>query len=126
MTGVRSKILVVEDNRETQLIIKVALRDRYDLQVVGNASDAISLLLNDKFDLLLLDLNLNGKDDGKTILMEVREEMKDLQLPVIIATAYDLKPEDEKFYNQNANGFIPKPFDKKTLLESVNKVLLKN
>ena len=126
MTGVRSKLLVVEDNRETQLIIKVALRDSYDLQVVSNASDAISLLLNNNFDLVLLDLNLDGKDEGKTILGKIREEMKNIELPVIIATAYDLKPEDEEFYNENANGFIPKPFDKKDLLEIVNKVLSKN
>ncbi|MGB5530074.1 MAG: response regulator [Ignavibacteriaceae bacterium] len=125
MSGVLRKLLVVEDNRETQLIIKVALRDRYEVQVVGNASDAISILLNNSFDLVLLDLNLEGKDDGKTILMKIREEMKNHVLPVIIATAYDLKPEDEKFYHQNANGFIPKPFDKKDLLGIVNKVLSK-
>ena len=126
MTGARSKLLVVEDNRETQLIIKVALRDKYDLQVVGNSSDAISLLLNNNFDLVLLDLNLDGKDEGKTILSKIREEMKNTKVPVIIATAYDLKPEDEQFYNDNANGFIPKPFDKKDLLVIVNKILLKN
>lgn len=126
MAGVRSKLLVVEDNRETQLIIKVALRDRFDLKVVSNAGDAISLLLNNNFDLVLLDLNLDGKDDGKTILKEIREEMKNLKLPVIIATAYDLKPEDEKFYHENANGFIPKPFDKITLINSVNKILSSN
>ena len=126
MTGERSKLLVVEDNRETQLIIKVALRDKYDLQVAGNSSDAISFLLNNNFDLVLLDLNLDGKDEGKTILSKIREEMKNTKVPVIIATAYDLKPEDEEFYNENANGFIPKPFDKKDLLGIVNKVLLKN
>ena len=126
MTGERSKLLVVEDNRETQLIIKVALRDKYDLQVVGNSSDAISFLLNNNFDLVLLDLNLDGKDEGKTILSKIREEMKNTKVPVIIATAYDLKPEDEEFYNENANGFIPKPFDKSTLIESVNKILSTN
>jgi len=126
MTGVRSKLLVVEDNRETQLIIKVALRDSYDLQVVSNASDAISIILNNNFDLVLLDLNLDGKDEGKTILGKIREDMKNIELPVIIATAYDLKPEDEEFYNENANGFISKPFDKKELLGIVNKVLSNN
>lgn len=126
MAGVRSKLLVVEDNKETQLIIKVALRNNYDLQTVSNASDAIFLLSNNKFELVLLDLNLQNEEDGKIVLMQIREKMKNHKLPVIIVTAYDLRPDDEKFYFENANGFIPKPFDKKTLLESVNKVLLKN
>jgi CheY-like chemotaxis protein len=126
MTGERAKLLVVEDNRETQLIIKVALRKKYDLFAVNNATDAIAFLLNNSFDLVLLDINLGGKDDGKLILSEIRHEMKNDTLPVIIVTAYDLNPDDEKFFNENANGFIQKPFDKNILLECVNKTLLKN
>ena len=126
MTGKRNKLLVVEDNRETQLIIKVALRNDYDVQIVNSANNAISLLTNNHFDLVLLDLNLNGEGDGKSILKEIREDMKNQLLPVIITTAYDLKPGEKKFYDENANGFIQKPFNKNHLLESVKKVLSKN
>jgi two-component system, cell cycle response regulator DivK len=126
MMGAHAKLLVVEDNHETQLIIKVALRNNYDLQAVSNVSDAITSLSKNDIDLVLLDLNLGDKENGRIILTEIREKMKNNKLPVIIVTAYDLKPDDEKFYYENANGFIPKPFDKKTLLEGVNKVLLKN
>jgi CheY-like chemotaxis protein len=126
MAGDRSKILVVEDNKETQLIIKVALRNNYDLQAVSNVSEAITSLSKNDIDLVLLDLNLGGKEDGRIILTEIREKMKNDKLPVIIVTAYDLKPDDEKFFLKNANGLIPKPFEKTTLLEAVNKILLKN
>jgi CheY-like chemotaxis protein len=61
MMGARSKLLVVEDNRETQLIIKVALRNNYDLQAVTNVNDAISSLSKNEIDLVLLDLNLSDK-----------------------------------------------------------------
>jgi CheY-like chemotaxis protein len=125
MEGERYKILIVEDNQQTQLIIKVALRNEYELQSVTNVSEAISLLSNNNFDLILLDLNLQGKEDGKIILIEIREKMKNFDLPVIIISAYDLKPEDEEFFNENADGFISKPFDKETLLQTVNKILLK-
>ena len=125
MEGERYKILIVEDNQQTQLIIKVALRNEYDLQSATNVSTAISLLSNNNFDLILLDLNLQGKEDGKIILIEIREKMKNFGLPVIIISAYDLKPEDEEFFNENADGFISKPFDKETLLQTVNKILLK-
>jgi len=125
MMGARSKLLVVEDNRETQLIIKVALRNNYDLQAVTNVTDAISSLSKNEIDLVLLDLNLGGKEDGRIILSEIRDKMKNDKLPVIIVTAYDLKPDDEKFYLENANGLITKPFDKKDLLGIINKVLHK-
>ena len=125
MMGARSKLLVVEDNRETQLIIKVALRNNYDLQAVTNVNDAISLLSKNEIDLVLLDLNLSGKEDGRIILSEIRDKMKNDKLPVIIVTAYDLTPDDEKFFREKANGLITKPFDKKDLLGIINKVLQK-
>jgi len=123
MAGARAKILLVEDNLETQLIVKVVLRNKYDLVAVKNAADAIALLTNNSFDLVLLDLHLGGKEDGRSVLSELRNKLKNYKLPVIIVTAYDLTPEDEKFFKENANGLIQKPFDKDALLEFVNKTL---
>jgi len=123
MSGVQRKLLVVEDNRETQLIIKALFRNKYYTQVVDNVTDAISHLSKIDFDLVLLDLNLNGDGNGKTLLMKIRKDEKSHLIPVIIITAYDLKPEDEKYFSENANGYIPKPFNKKVLLQTVEKLL---
>jgi CheY-like chemotaxis protein len=123
MSGVQRKLLVVEDNRETQLIIKALFRNKYFTQVVDNVTDALYQLSETAFDLVLLDLNLNGEGNGKSLLVKIRNEEKSHLIPVIIITAYDLKPEDEKFFNENANGFIPKPFNKKVLIQTVEKLL---
>ena len=112
MSGVKHKLLVVEDNRETQILIKVALRNDFNIQIVTSADDAISFLSKDHFDLVLLDLNLNGQGDGKIILKNIREQMQNSKLPVIVTTAYDLNNDDKKFFEQNANGFVQKPFNK--------------
>lgn len=121
--GNKNKILVVEDNKETQLIIKAALRNHYELQIVPSAESALNALTQNKFNLVLLDLNLSGEGDGKTILKEIREVMGDKALPVIITTAYDLNQEDKKFFDENANAFLLKPLDKKSLLESIDQAI---
>jgi CheY-like chemotaxis protein len=121
--GKRHKLLVVEDNHESQLIIKVVLRNAYDVQVACNEESATSLLKNEKFDLVLLDLNLNGEGNGINILKTIRSESNTNKLPVIVTTAYDLDPVDKKFFDENANGFVQKPFIKNNLLESINQVL---
>jgi len=126
MSGEKHKLLVVEDNRETQLIIKALFRNKYYTQVVDNVTDAVSQLAQSDFDLILLDLNLNGDGNGKTLLMKIRKEEKSHLIPVIIITAYDLKHEDEKFLIENANGYIPKPFNKKVLLQTIEKLLTIN
>ena len=126
MAEVQHKLLVVEDNRETQLLIKVALRNDFNIQIVTGAEDAISLLSKNHFDLVLLDLNLNGQGDGKSILKNIREQMQNSKLPVIVTTAYDLNNDDKEFFEQNANGFVQKPFNKKDLLNSIKPILVKN
>ena len=121
--GKQSKLLVVEDNRETQLLIKIALRKEFDIQIADCANDAMIQLTNNHFDLVLLDVNLNGQGDGKSILLNIRGKMQNSKLPVIITTAYDLNTDDKKFFDENANGFVQKPFVKNELLNSIKQVL---
>lgn len=123
MGGDKKRVLVVEDNNETQLIIKVALRNDYDLDIVDSAESAISLLKINSYDLALLDINLNGDGDGKLILKSIRNELNNKTLPVIMTTAYDLSEEDKTFIEANSNGFIAKPFDKKIILNSIKNIL---
>ena len=126
MMGKKPKLLVVEDNRETQLLIKVALRKEYDVLIVNSADEATVLLSKNHFELVLLDLNLNGQGNGKSILKNIREIMHNTELPVIITTAYDLSLEDKKYFEEHANGFVQKPFDNKILLNSIKQILVKN
>jgi DNA-binding response OmpR family regulator len=126
MSGGQRKILVVEDNRETQLLIKVALRDDFDVRITDSADNAMLLLSENNFELVLLDLNLNGQGNGKSILKNIREEMHNSELTVVITTAYDLSSEDKKYFEVNANGFVQKPFNKKILLNSIKQALVKN
>jgi two-component system response regulator FlrC len=125
MKGKQTKLLVVEDNRETQLLIKVALRDDFDVRITDSADNAMLLLSENNFELVLLDLNLNGQGNGKSILKNIREEMHNSELTVIITTAYDLSSEDKKYFEVNANGFVQKPFNKKILLNSIKQALVK-
>jgi CheY-like chemotaxis protein len=123
MSGDPKKILVVEDNLETQLIIKVTLQDNYNIELTNNSNKAISLLKDKLFDLVLLDVNLNGEGNGKDILTFLRENYDRKQLPVIVMTAYDLEENDKNFFDENANEFISKPIDKNLICSKIEKLL---
>jgi len=123
MGGNKKRVLVVEDNNETQLIIKIALRNHYDVDIKDSADGAISLLKSSSYDLVLLDINLNGEGDGKMILRSIRNELNNKTLHVIVTTAYELSDEDKIFIDANSNGFLAKPFDQKTILSVIKNVL---
>jgi len=119
VTPKKSKILIVEDNTETQLIIKISLRDTYDVELAGNADDAIELIKKNGFDLVLLDINLGNSDDGRDVLNMIKKEVKYTNLPVIIITAYDIKKEEKDLLMNLSCDFLEKPLDKKVLLDSI-------
>lgn len=123
MNGENSSLLIVEDNHESQLIIKTLLRNKYRTSIASTVSDAMTQISRDHFDLILLDLNLNSGGNGKTLLQQMKMDERSKNIPVIITTAYDLNPEEEKFFQKNANGFLQKPIDKKKLIQAIENVL---
>ncbi len=123
MTSNKNKILVVEDNTETQLIIKVNLRDVYDVEITDNTDDAISLIKNNNFDLVLLDINLGNSDDGRDVLNMIKKEPDYSNLPVIIITAYDIDDDEKDLLMKLSCDYLEKPLDKKVLLNSIGSCL---
>ena len=123
MTSKKNKILVVEDNTETQLIIKVNLRDYYEVEITNNADDAISLIKNNSFDLVLLDINLGNNDDGRDVLNMIKKEPDYSNLPVIIITAYDIDDDEKELLMKLSCDYLEKPLDKKVLRDSIGSCL---
>lgn len=114
---------MVEDNTETQLIIKVNLRDIYDVEITDNIDDAISLINNNNFDLVLLDINLGNSDDGRDVLNMIKKEPDYSNLPVIIITAYDIDDDEKELLMKLSCDYLEKPLDKKVLLNSIGSCL---
>ena len=125
MSLASGKILVVEDNKETQLLIKVMLREFYSIDLSANVESSIKLLDENEYQLVLLDINLSGSKDGIKILQHIRGNNKTENLPVIIITAYDYLEEEKKYLLENSSDFISKPFEKESLLKSVEINILK-
>jgi DNA-binding response OmpR family regulator len=123
VTSKKNKILVVEDNTETQLIIKVNLRDIYDVELTDNIDDAISLIKNNNFDLVLLDINLGNSDDGRDVLNMIKKEPEYSNLPVIIITAYDIDDDEKDLLMKISCDYLEKPLDKNVLLDSIGSCL---
>ena len=115
----RQKILLIEDNLDTQLIFRVYLRDQYSLEVADTAEMGIKLLRENNYDLLILDINLPGKLDGTAVLNELRNEMNKKDFPVLVVTAYAMNGDREKYLQQGANAYLPKPVRKDDFMDKV-------
>jgi two-component system, sensor histidine kinase len=119
----KKKILIIEDNIETQLIFKIYLRDKYVLEIADTAEKGLELLNKNLFDILLLDINLPGDLSGEDVIEKVKKDYKLEKIPVIVVTAYALKGDREKYLGLGADEYISKPVNKSTLLGIVDKYM---
>jgi CheY-like chemotaxis protein len=81
----RKRVLIVEDMGYFRKIAEEALADEYDVETAATVAEAQSILGRCNVDLIVLDLSLNSRDDGLSLL---RESMFK-PCPVLIFTARD-------------------------------------
>lgn len=101
-------ILVVEDNKINQMITKRMLENRAILcEVIDNGEEAIEVMKNNKYDLVLMDVHLPGIN-GTIATEEIRKF--DTTTPIIAMTAISLNENREMLLSYGMNDVITKPF----------------
>ncbi|KUJ63545.1 hypothetical protein AR687_02335 [Flavobacteriaceae bacterium CRH] len=119
------KILLCEDNLLNQKLVKSVIDNfGFELDIAENGETGIALLSNNKYDLVLMDLQMPVKDGYQTTEY-IRNEMN-LAIPIIAMTAHSLAGEQERCYSVGMNAYVPKPFKQGMLLEAIKKVLSKD
>jgi DNA-binding response OmpR family regulator len=112
-----SRILIAEDEARIASFLEKGLKaNGFVTSVAADGRDAITLASSGRYDLLILDLGLPGKD-GFAILEELRAQGS--QLPVVILTARDSVRDTVAGLDGGADDYITKPFRFEELLARV-------
>jgi len=101
-------ILIVDDNSVVQEVLREFFKDRYQIQLAPNASQALSLIVRQTPDLVLLDVKMPGLD-GISLLKSLRET--GVGVPIFLMTGYDSLQVAQEALTSGANAYLPKPFD---------------
>ncbi|RYJ39011.1 GAF sensor hybrid histidine kinase [Flavobacterium anhuiense] len=116
------KILLCEDNVLNQKLAKSVINNfGFDLDIAQNGEEGIELLSQNKYDLVLMDLQMPVKDGYQTTEY-IRNEMNS-NIPIIAMTAHSLVGEQERCYKVGMNGYVPKPFKQSVLLKAIKTVM---
>jgi two-component system, OmpR family, response regulator QseB len=108
------RVLVVEDDGAiAQGLADTLKRQGHAVDICATLSRARSALATERFDIVLLDLNLPD-GDGLDWLRRMRSDGDDL--PVLIMTARDALPDRVAGLDQGADDYIVKPFEPDELL----------
>ena len=101
-------ILVIEDERSLcETIVRSLRRLAYSVDFCHDGNKAIELLFVERYDLVLLDLNLPGAD-GMTVLRTLRQTDRDTK--VLILSARSEVVDKVEGLDAGANDYLSKPF----------------
>ena len=113
------KILIVEDDKNIALLIADTLSiSNYDCVNVYDGIKALELILENEYDLIILDIMLPGLNG-----FELQQKIKHLNIPVIFLTALQDIQDKVNGLRAGAEDYIVKPFDPLELLARVEVVL---
>ena len=101
-------LLVIEDERALcETIVRSLRRQAYSVDCCYDGEKAVELLGVERYDLVLLDLNLPGKD-GMTVLRTLRQT--DRETKVLILSARGEVEDKVEGLDAGANDYLAKPF----------------
>jgi two-component system, OmpR family, response regulator QseB len=103
------KIFLLEDDFSLNKIIKLSLQNKgFFVDSFTDGYSAVDVIINNKYDLYILDLNVLGFD-GHKVLEIIRND--DLEVPIIMISAEIDIENIKKSYTLGCNDYIKKPFD---------------
>lgn len=123
MEKARGKILVVDDDAFIRLLITSTLEEEgYIIQTAENGKQGLERVLNESFDLILLDLIMPVMD-GFEVLQWMKNSASLECLPVIVISGEEDMENIIRCINMGAVDYLPKPFDPVLLLTRIKNTL---
>lgn len=116
-----STILVVEDNENNLMLVRDVLQLKgYKVLEAMTGADGLRLAAEGKPDLILMDIQLPDID-GITALARLRADSATKAIPVLAISASVMPEEQQKITASGFEGFIAKPLNMKSFLQTIER-----
>ncbi len=117
------RILIIEDDEKLRCELETFLnKNGFVATSLNKFNNAVEDILNEKADLLLLDINL-PYTDGEFICKEIR---KTSNVPIIMVTSRDSEMDELLSLNYGADQYVTKPYNIQILLAKIVGLLKRN
>jgi CheY-like chemotaxis protein len=116
------KILLVDDEELIRTVLYDLLaKSGYNVEHVGNGTDAIAKCVENPFDLIFMDFWL-GDMDGVMAMRKIREQIPGVRV-IFMTGDPSIKEIQAIVQKEGADGFIIKPFDLSEIFTAVSRIL---
>ncbi|MBA7580258.1 Alkaline phosphatase synthesis transcriptional regulatory protein PhoP [subsurface metagenome] len=122
MSGPKT-ILIADDEETVRSLVKRLLGKTYKVLEADNGEEAVKVAVNQKPDLILMDI-LMPKMDGLTACYAIKRNQATKEIPVVMLTAVDYELNRKLSQDvMGAQDYITKPFNSEALMSMIAKCL---
>src|SRR6202795_4891268 len=112
-------ILVVEDNLANQMLVDALLMGLgYHVRFASSASEALTSIVVERPDLILMDIQLPGQD-GLSLTRQLKADPASASIRIVAITAHAMASDRQLSLDAGCIGHITKPYDTQILAEQV-------
>ena len=122
-SSAKLRVLVLEDNAESRLLLRHLLRRDFEATLVSGVEEALQAAADKEFDVALLDINLGERRTGVDVLKLLRAMPQHRELPALACTAYALPGDRERFLEAGFADYVSKPFVKAELMATLQRAV---
>ena len=116
MMNKNETILIIEDDEQIRnFIVYILKQERFAYQTASTAQNAMSILISQNIDLMLLDLGLPDFD-GMEVIKKVRSWS---EIPIIVVSARDQDKDKVAALDAGADDYLTKPFSATELMARI-------
>ena len=116
-------VLLVEDDISNAGVIEYLLQDVCKVDFVKSGEEALEITAQKQYAAIIMDIALGAGIDGIEATKRIRKMKGYRDLPIIAVTALAMKGQRESFLAEGCSHYISKPFNNKTLLDLMLKLL---
>jgi len=114
-------ILIVEDNFMNKKLFEDILHVHgYQTFSTENGYEALDIALENKIDIVLMDIQLY-EISGLDIIKMFKANLHLKDIPIIAVTAFAMKDDEEHILSQGASAYLAKPISVASLIENIRK-----
>jgi CheY-like chemotaxis protein len=121
----RLRVLVVEDEPDAQTLLRFILEPKYEV-ITASSGEEMRRQLDahtERVSLVLMDLKLEGDEDGVTLTKHLRSEGRWKGIPIVALTACATGDDLRRAVEAGCDDYVPKPFYRKQLTALVERLI---
>lgn len=114
------RLLIVDDNPINQKFLFYSLKKYYEIETANNGLEAIRMLDEKEFHIVLMDLSMPVMD-GAEAARKIRESLnfRNKHIPIIFVTTNDYEHEKSRCLDNGGDDYLIKPIDTEELINAI-------